>query len=92
MWAAAYYPTTVALLRIMLSAQQGQGHRPPPPEVVKLARVRVATDVTSGYVPSGGFDPFLHWISTPVADCDESAPRELFGYAPRQTWRSDASG
>lgn len=91
-WAAAYYPSTVALLRIMLAAQHGQRHRPPPPEVVELARERVATDVTSGYVPSGGFDPFLHWIDTPVADCDESAPRELFGHAPRQTWRSDASG
>lgn len=76
-WAAAYYPVTIALLRIMLAAQQGQHQRPPLPSVVQLARERVAAEVTSGYTPSGGFDPFLYWINRPVTDCDEGAPREL---------------
>lgn len=76
-WTAAYYPITIALLRVMLAAQHGQRHRPPPPAVVQLARERVAAEVTSGYVPSGGFDPFLFWINTPVSDCDEAAPHEL---------------
>lgn len=76
-WAAAYYPITIALLRIMLAAQQGQQHRPPPPGVIQLARERVSAEVTCGYTPSGGFDPFLHWINRPVTDCDEGAPREL---------------
>jgi len=78
-WAAAYYPTTVALLRVMLAAQHGQRHRPLPPAVVQLARERVAADVTSGYIPSGGFDPFLFWINTPIANCDEAASLELLG-------------
>lgn len=78
-WAAAYYPTTVALLRVMLAAQLGQPHRPLPPAVVLLARERIAADVTSGYIPSGGFDPFLHWINTSTADCDEAASLELLG-------------
>lgn len=78
-WTAAYYPTTVALLRVMLAAQHGQRHRPLPSEVVQLARERVAVEVTCGYLPSGGFDPFLRWINTPVSDCDEGAPRELLG-------------
>jgi hypothetical protein len=76
-WAAAYYPITIALLRIMLAAHQGQHQRPPLPSVVQLARERVAAEVTSGYTPSGGFDPFLHWINRPVTDCDEGAPHEL---------------
>lgn len=76
-WAAAYYPTTVALLRVMLAAQHRQGHRPLPPQVVQLARDRVASEVTSGYVPTGGFDPFLFWINAPVSDCDEGATAEL---------------
>lgn len=76
-WAAAYYPMTVALLRVMLAAQSKQQHRPLPAEVVQLARERVATEVTSGYVPSGGFDPFLFWINNRVSDCDEGAPHEL---------------
>lgn len=80
LWAAAYYPTTVALLRIMLSAQQGQRYRPPARHVLEPARERVAAEVTSGYIPTGGFDPFLHWLNTPVSDCDEAAPAELLGW------------
>jgi hypothetical protein len=42
-----------------------------------VARDRVASEVTSGYVPTGGFDPFLFWINTPVSDCDEGATAEI---------------
>ncbi|MEQ7846189.1 hypothetical protein [Nocardioides kribbensis] len=42
-----------------------------------MARDRVASEVTSGYVPTGGFDPFLFWINTPVSDCDEGGPHEF---------------
>ena len=79
LWAAAYYPTTIAVLRIMLSAQHGRFCRPLPPTVIAAARERVAVEVTSGYTPSGGFDPFLHWLNSPPSDRDEAASSELLG-------------
>ena len=76
-WTAAYYPTTIALLRIMLALQKDERHRPLPRGLVEAGRQRVANEVTAGYLPSGGFDPFLHWANATISDCDEAARPEL---------------
>jgi hypothetical protein len=76
-WTAAYYPTTIALLRIMLDLHGARYSPPLAMTLVESARDRVAHDVTAGYHPTGWHDPFLQWLNTQPSPYDESGHTEV---------------
>lgn len=56
---AAYYPMMISLLPIMIDCDPIRDQRRLPLDLVEDARERVLSEVTDGYVPTDGFDPFL---------------------------------
>lgn len=74
-WEAAYYPTIIALLSIMIRVDQLRDLRPLPMDQVEEARECIRAEVTHGYIPTGGFDPFLTWLNHKPAPYERLEPQ-----------------